>query len=282
MNLHIPSKYINIKDLPISPIRLGIIGVPGAGKTWSALSFPNPVYVDFDNKTKGWRSSNPDKTPPVLPFWNKDFVVNQLGIKNYRAPGQNTYTINKDEYTHNVRDAFKKWLTEEAVKLTPEQTLIIDSFSSLNDFFDIQSKLPWEIVYSPKTGQEDGFAFWGLKLKYNTEINTSLKNLSCNVVSLFHEMPEKDEEGRVLGIKPLIQGQSADRTPKDYTDFFRQKVFNKADSDCPKEITWFTDKGEAYTWVTVKSKYLQIACKSNEKYPALMEANYSSLIKTYA
>jgi len=269
--MHIPTHATQSNTVETPPIRLGIIGVPGSGKTFAALTAPNPIVADLDNKLAGYIKSNPEHKFPILPFWNKKFVVETLGVKNHG-------NTNDDRFPHNIRDAFKKWLATEACKLSSEQTLIVDSFTNLNDGFDIQSQLDWEKVYSPKTGQEDVFAFWKLKLQFNTEINALLKNLTCNVISIFHELPERDENGRVLGIKPLIQGQSADRVPKDYTDFYRQKVITR-DMDIKKfpGVDWAGDEREIYVWQRCKDQYFQIACSSSVKGAPFVRANWKGV-----
>jgi len=270
---YVPTHAMSSDTMSQSPIRLGIIGVAGGGKTFSALTAPNPVVLDADNKLTGYRRSNPEHVFPVLPMWNRDFVVNKLGVKNKS-------TTNDDKYPHNMRDAVRLWLAQEAVQLTSEQTLIVDSMTSINDNgFDIQSNLPWEKCYSKKTGEEDAFVFWKLKLAFNNELNTLLKNLSCHVISIFHELPERDENGRVLGIKPLIQGQSADRVPGNYTDFYRQRVITR-DMDIKQfpGLSWTSEnEREIYAWQTCKDKYFQIACCSNPKTPPYVRANFKSV-----
>lgn len=268
--MYTPSYSMSSETMPQSPVRLGIIGVAGGGKTFSALTAPNPIVADADNKLSGYRRTYPEHIFPIVPFWNRDFVVKTLGVKNKS-------TGNDDKYPHNMRDAVKLWLAQEAPKLTSEQTLIVDSMTSFNDNgFDIQSNLPWEKSFSKKTGEEDAFVFWKLKLAFNNEINTLLKNLSCHVISIFHELPERDENGRVLSIKPLVQGQSADRIPGNYTDFYRQRVVTR-DMDIKQfpGLTWKDDnEREIYAWQTCKDKYFQIACCSNPKLAPFVRANF--------
>ena len=268
MSLYIPKDSVNSSTLPTSPIRLGIMGVAGSGKTFSALTFPNPVVLDLDNKLGGYREANPAVSFPVLPFWNREFVEGTLKVIN------NTKTRTIDtSYPHNVRDAVDKWLTSEGPKLTPEQTLIVDSFTALNDGFANQTNLPWEVEYS-RSGEIDGFAFWKKLLAYNSRICTLLKALPCNVVAIFHELPDRNENGTIMGLKPLLQGQSADKCPGYFTDFYRQRVFTK---DNPGPFKIEDPKAQVYAWQTCKDKYFQIACKSRHLIPDYVVANFSSL-----
>lgn len=281
------SRAITSTSAAITPIRLMILGPPGVGKTFSALTFPNPIYGDLDNKLKGYRVWRPDHAFPVFPFWSRDFVEGVMKVGNVNGRID-------PKYGPNVRDAFKKWLTEDGPKLAQDSTFVLDSWTSLQNFFDIQSQLPHEQVISPKTGKPDGFAFWGDKLKYCVEILKLLTNLKCNVVIICHEMPERDEDNRIIGIKPLMQGSGKDQMGKDATDVFRQRVLtkdtkgipgyeNKGESGnfVPPEGCSFNERGEAYVWQTCKDQHFQIACKSNPFFPNYVPATYESFGKEW-
>jgi hypothetical protein len=275
---YIPASAMSSASIKTPPIRLGILGVPGVGKTWAALTFPNPIVLDLDNKLSGYVKAHPDHAFPIIPFWNRDYVVNVLKVNNFKSGlGATVYTQN-DKYPHNIRDAVTRWLVEEGPKLESEQTLILDSFTTLNDGYDIQSNQSWEQSYN-KSGEVDGFFFWKMKLHYNTDINSKLRALKCNVVAIFHELPERDENGRQIGIKPLIQGSSADKVPKDYTDFYRQVVVTR-DQDISKfkGLSWADDKEtEIYAWQRCKDKYVQITCSSMPNSTPFVRANYQGV-----
>ena len=57
-----------ITDVPL--IRLGIQAPPGKGKTYSALTFPNPVVLNF-NKGLGAHTGRGDVID--VPFWDGKF-----------------------------------------------------------------------------------------------------------------------------------------------------------------------------------------------------------------
>lgn len=262
--LYIPKGAMDMASYPRSPIRLGIQGAPGTGKTWAVLTFPNPVYCDLDNKLRGWRAANPDTPLTAVPFWNQEFVVGTMKCNNESNK-------NNPKFQPNVRDAVDYWLSEEGVKLGPNQTLIFDSWTSLQTFFDLQTSMPHEVEYSAKTGKPDGYAFWRRKMEYSKKIVSALKVLKCNVVVICHETPERDEEGRIVGIKPLQQGQYADEIAGQFTDWYRQRYFDEKTANelkLPKA---------GYYWQTCKDRYFTMGCKSIPSIADYVPAHYSSL-----
>jgi len=271
--MYIPPAATPANALKSTPLRLGLQGVAGVGKTWSALTFPNPVYCDIDNKLKGYLEQNPSSSFPVLQFWNRDFIVNTCKCSNSEG---------KDNPKHppNMRDAFKYWLTEEGSKLTTDQTLIIDSWTSLQTGFDLQSRLQHEVVYSKKTGEVDTFAFWGKKKSYSTEITDLIKRLSCNVILLCHEQYERDDDNKIIGIKVLMDGSFSYELPTQYTDWYRQRFFAEfkdAVAVYPKLTKEAYELSKGYMWQTEKDKYFQNACKSRKGIEFLVPATYESL-----
>jgi AAA domain len=271
--MYTPPQAIAANKLPTSPRRLGIQGAAGVGKTFASLTFPNVIYADIDNKFTGYRAAHPECEVPTLPFWNRKFVTEVCKCFN---------NGNREEtkYPPNTRDAVKYWIVEEASKLTPDQTLVLDSWTSLQIAFDIQSNLPHEQVRSPKTGELDTFAFWRAKKNYTRELTDALKRLSCSVVLICHETPDRDDDGKIIGIKVLMEGAGADELPTQFTDWYRQKYFAKFEDAIgvyPKLERSVYDLSKGYMWQTEKDKYFQTACKSNPKLAPLVPAVYSSL-----
>src|SRR5947207_118056 len=120
---YIPEKSINLKDVQFPQLRVGLMGDPGTGKTYSALTFPNPILAEFDHGLTAFCG----KDITVIPFYDSSWVT------EYGFPRKdNTKQPNR-------RNAFIKWLNTEAIKLEEGQTLIIDSWTSvINAFWDQQ------------------------------------------------------------------------------------------------------------------------------------------------
>ena len=194
LNSTSPSKF--------TTFRVGIQGRPKTGKTWSALTFPNPFILDIDNNIP---HNHPGfSTVKTAPFWNDEWIKTNIP----RASG----------IKHN---ALIQWLKVEGPKFTPEQTIILDSATFLGNYFDAYFQN--NPVYSSK-GVEDKYAPWRFKVKYFTDLHEIIKGLFCNFVCIIHETYEYDEEGTVIGIKPMLTGQFGDQMAGHYCEWFRQVV----------------------------------------------------------
>lgn len=179
-------------------IRLGIVGAPGNGKTTAALTFPNPIVWDFDRGLRGVQKAG----LIVMPVYDKDFCIE----------------FNKAD--PNPKKIFLKFLKEEAHKLRPNQTLIVDSASGLEACFDLNTPIKFD------NGKEDTRAFWGDKLDYFTEVFELLKGCGGNVVVTFHEDELRDPAtGAAMDkIKPLMGGSFKNKVGGTFSDFYRATV----------------------------------------------------------
>lgn len=186
------------------------MGQPKTGKTWAALTAPNPIVIDLDNNIP--RNHPKFNTVQTVPIWDSEYCVKELGMAKSTATG----TVCKYE-------AVIKWLKQHVRKLQSNQTLIIDSLTFIGDNFDMW----WEKnpqLSMTKTGQLDKFKRWNQKIIAFEEIHDLLTSASCNVIGIIHEQDDYDEEGHVIGIKPILTGSYAGRLGGRYTEAFRQRV----------------------------------------------------------
>src|SRR5438477_3448518 len=174
--MYIPKNHVNLKDVTETLIRMGIIGEAGTGKTTATLTFPNPIVTNIDNGLQTFIGRNIIQ----IPFHEHDFVSKILNRSaTVRAA------------TPNRRDAFLTCIREEAIKLESDQTLIVDSWTTLQDAFDVQTAL--DPAYT-KEGKIDDFDFWARKLDFSRDVLTYLMSLKCNVIVIFHEQKERDKK----------------------------------------------------------------------------------------
>src|SRR5512139_265866 len=182
--------------------RVGIQGRPKTGKTWSALTFPNPFILDIDNNIP--RNHPAFKNVRTAPFCNVEWIRTNFpkanGVKHI---------------------AIAQWLMAEGNKFGVDQTLILDSVTFLGNYFDAYYQE--HPIYSGK-GVEDKFAPWRYKVKYFTDLHDLIRGLTCNFIAIIHETNEYDDEGTVIGIKPLLTGQFGDQIAGHYCEWFRQIV----------------------------------------------------------
>jgi len=219
-----PLGSININELPMPQVRLGLQGAPHTGKTWAALTFPNPIVLNFDNKL-GAHKSRTDIT--IIPFNDPQFIREVMKISN--EPWNGGAGKDDPKLPPNRKDALLKWLRTEGYKLETDSTLILDSWTSLQQAIDQQIWM--EPSYSKKTNEIDERDYWSRKLDYNKDLCELLRGLNCHVVVTFHEIKRRDEKtGDLLEkITPLMQGQFAAQLAAHFTDWYRQHAIPRVD-----------------------------------------------------
>jgi len=218
--MYIPPDSQNLNALPPNTkpqTRILLQGAPSAGKTHLAATFPNPIFLDFDNKM----SAHVGKNIVRVPFYDTDFVANKLKCSNgpKRQP--------------NRKDALKYWLADHGPKLAPEQTLIVDSWTKVQDAYDYQHSEVDKFI-SKKDGEEDGWMFYRIKIKYSTDICNALMAVPCNfVIVICHEHKQYDPKGHRLidKIKPLQEGAFISKFSSYFTDTWRLSVYDKLDAE---------------------------------------------------
>ena len=221
--MHIPTTTVNLQQVKYPQICLGLQGAPGTGKTYSALTFPNPIVLDIDNGLT--RFGGTDLT--TVPVFDHDWCCNLANGK---------YKPKKQGQTPDRMSIIEDFLLEEAMKMSDQQTLIIDSWSSLQDAFDQEQNLPHRVVKRmTKTGEEDKFKFWDEKIKYSKRILSLVRSLKCHVIVTFHELQVRHPDTGVLldKVAPLMQGKFVAELKRFFTDWFR--VVNEETRDATKK-----------------------------------------------
>ena len=189
--------------------RVLLVGAAGSGKSWSAVTFPNPFILDYDNNLQHSHFRNLDI--PTIPCYNTR-TTSEIKI------GPRKYV--------DAREWIIQWLAQEGNKFTERQTIILDSLTGLSDIVRIayEKEIP-----TSKSGADDKFWFWRMWAAYFRELFSALRDLPCNVVVIMHENEMRDAEtNRVASVKPLLQGQEfSPRIPSFFTDVYRQLAIPK-------------------------------------------------------
>ena len=222
MTTYTPNGSIKLSDISTKQqIRLGIQGFPGVGKTWAALTFLNPVVIDFDRGLKAHEG--------------RDDVI--------QVPA---YSWKLDER----KDKLIEWINKEGVQLTKDQTLILDGLSSLEVSYH-----KWFAAnqhnFLTKGGKVDDFAEYRVKKDWCGELFEAIKTLRCDFILLSHESERADkpsspgQPGSYTGkIRPLLTGSYGDMIVRDFSDWFRGHCGDK-----PKDMKEFCTPERLKQWV---------------------------------
>lgn len=179
-------------------IRLLLVGPPKWGKTYSVVkTFPNPIVVDFDNGLTAIKGVD------VAPFYDDEWLKKML-------PG----TIMKS-------NALIQFLLKHATQLSSDQTLVLDSLSTITD--ELNRDLT-KLQPKGKDGKPDGYWYWNQWGDWLRGFCIILTTLKCNVVLIAHEVEVRDgEDGKLTGYRWLLDGKKfSPRLSQFFTDVFRQ------------------------------------------------------------
>jgi hypothetical protein len=232
MSIYLPPNCVTLdKSTSKQQIRLGIQGFPGTGKTWAALTFPNPIVLNLD-RGLGAHTGRADVIE--IPFYLPSFCGGKGELK----------------------DKLIEWIEREGVKLGAEQTLVFDGCSSLEVAYHLWFALN-QHKFLTKQGKVDDFAEFQVKKKYFGELHELFKSLKCDIISISHESERADkpttvgQPGTYSGkIRPILTGAYGDIIVRDYTDWFRQHA-----SDKPKDYTTLTPESLANWGMKTKEEF---------------------------
>jgi len=271
--MYIPPNSNNlssIKDIP--QIRLGIQGYPGTGKTWAALTFPNPLVLNLD-RGLGAHVGRPDVHE--IPFYSSEYC------KTIKTPYLPT----------DLKDVLHMWIDKEGKKLEPDQTLIVDGLTGIQNAYH-----KWYTVNQvyTKQGKVDDFAEWNLKKVFLSEFIEYFKYIKCHVVFIAHEADKKEKDGTYAGkVRPLLTGQFGDELVSHFTDWFRSHVADKPTVEVPetklKDFGMTKDeyakwcatfpRNTMYYWQTEGDSVFDGKCSSLINFPKFIPASFGVFSK---
>lgn len=276
--MFIPNNCKTLDQVNEPQIRLGIQGFPGVGKTWAALTFPNPIVLNLD---KGLGAH----------FGNKNIVEVPIGEDAYCKTIYPAYKSLGDKKT-----VLELWFNNIAPKLEEDQTLIFDGGTGLQRIYHKW----WEANPAlTKQGKVDDFAEWRLKINFLGTLFEQAKTFKCNFIFICHEAEKKDKDGLYSGkIRPLMTGQFADELVSHFTDWFRQhatkkpsdftqvknetlKNFGSINIDAFKKICDSFKNDTVYFWQVESDDLTDCKASSLIDFPRNIPATYSAF-KAYS
>jgi len=264
--MHIPS-YATTDAEKYNNFILGIQGLPGTGKTVSTMTFPNPIYALFERPDFEGILQLPQfkgrELPPILPFYDEKFVT-----KTLEQPLSGKLA--------DPANAFKRFLdSEDCMKFTAEQTLVLDNWTRLQDFWDeVNWSLPLYPTYTRKN-EIDDFAPWERKIDFSTHICKRIAKLNCNVVFLFHESQDRDPQtGRLLDkVQPLMQGKFTAKLKGYFPNFYRAVRRLKKDKDGKTMVP----ETQEFMWRITSNDDFEAKNSNGSLVGPLIPADYASL-----
>jgi len=271
---YLPPNSITLDKAKPQQIRLGLQGYPGTGKTWSSLTFPNPIVLDIDRGLGAHLGRN---DVVQVPFYDPEFVKTIIPTQGY-----------------NIRDALTYWIDKEGRKLEADQTLILDGISGIESNYHFMWRKQPTLT---KTGVIDDRDEWTKKITYFGELTDLLISLRCHVVVITHEAETKTKDNVYdsMKVRPLLTGQAGNRLLSKFTDWFRQHASDKPTPGVAvaedKLAQWGMNAAEfaamckefprntVYYWQTEGDAAFDGKASSLVNFPRYIPANYKNFVK---
>lgn len=178
-------------------IKAMVVGDSGTGKSVFAASFPTPGLVfDLD---KG-----------ILTYRGKDWAYSQY----------NTTSEGWREFLTDFNAICK--LGKENPENFPYKTVVLDSCSTLTDMAMEQAML-----LDPKRSVTGG-PLWNVHYQMVSHLTknilTRVKDLPCNVVVIAHLKFDRDDNGVITRVAPLLTGQLDIHVPKLFDEVYYSAI----------------------------------------------------------
>lgn len=187
-------------------VRLLLLGPGGWGKSTAAATFPNPVFIDFDNNLPAEFAGK----YPTIPMWNREWLLTQKLSMNPSILGS---------AIANRPLMFLPQIFKDISTLDSDQTVVFDHLSAISDLLAICIKEDnsAEIKKNP-------YAFWAMWAEFLSALFDGIRKTRCNVVMICHEDELREPEtNRLLGRRWLLPGQKfSPKVPTYFNNVFRQ------------------------------------------------------------
>jgi hypothetical protein len=238
----------NAKDIDIEKgMKILLYGPAGTGKTEFASTFPNPHFIDLDNG--------------MLTVAGKDITYVTISQKKTTDP---LFLDNVDKRYHD-KCAYQKavkMIEYWANKLTKDDTLIIDSWTFMNEFV---MKFVLKLANQGTPRIQDWGAAQGLLIGILDQIN----DLECNVIIIAHTQFVKDENSGFVSWLPDTIGKLATKMSVFFDEVYLMSAERGKGADKDKVV---------YVTTTVPTR--STTAKTRLKLPNRIEnCTYSKLIK---
>jgi len=176
-----------------------LAGEAFSGKSTACASFPDPIFLDFDNKAP--------KGVKTIPFHSAAFCDTLVKRANPTLPP-------------NKRDALMTWVERNMHLVPPDSTVILDALSSVDTWYHTQTEKVDGVQAAIGGGK-----LYGDKLKWFSSLCEILKMYPCRVIICAHLQPVFDAENRSTGkMKALVSGSFAEKIGTYCTSIIRAHV----------------------------------------------------------
>lgn len=194
-------------------------GKSKVGKTFGAGTFPRPCFMDFDGGIATLAS--PDFTSK---YGHKNILYEQFSEKSYKGAVVSA---------HNAYDDACKFFDEmmKPDKVNLFDTWVLDSGTKLSMFSQhkavilLGTKDYGYMSKSHEAAMQHGMLVpriqdYGAERSLVEQFVDMVLSTSKNVVFVCHEREQRDKEGNLIALTPMLTGQSAEAVPLRFSELY--------------------------------------------------------------
>lgn len=214
----------NTKDLKIeAKMRLLVYGKSGIGKTWGALTFPRPLFLDFDGGIKVVK--HPEF---VAQHGQVDVEYEQFVEKNL---------VRGIAQTANAFDDATRWIESQLKPGNRDKfdTIVLDSATTAltygrNKALIVLQQL--KISHTHQLGMQHGLLpmriqDWGAQRSMIEQFIDVLLATDKRIVVICHEKEVTNDDGDLIEIRPLLTGKSDEEVPLKFDEVYNIQIRRK-------------------------------------------------------
>jgi DNA polymerase III delta prime subunit len=201
-------------------------GPPGTGKTTTAamLKHKKKLFIDADNKLESMENL-PEEARRTISIWKPPSLISDAdriavvrverteGSDKKKVTGTEGY-IPRNPQGYLETTAFINGLLERAEQgAFPFDLVVLDSLTTINDHLEA-------LILSHHKTAVFSLPLWGvLKANYK-EFFGGFHSLPCDRIVIAHSKTVQDELTKEINIFPMLDGQMAEKLPKDFNEVY--------------------------------------------------------------
>lgn len=222
---------------PTDPVQILVYGKSKTGKTWGALTFPRPVFFDFDGGVSTGRN----------PEFVKKYGLRDVFYETFTEQKVSRGVVMQHNAFDDACRYFDEWM-KPAGKWTDRRTgqvyevgknmfdtFVVDSATILSEISQNKAVIitgQMKLSHSHEQGVKLGLVVpkiqdYGAERSLVEQFVDMVAGSGKNLVIICHEKEVTDDSGNVTSIVPLLTGKSAERIPLKFDEVYNLRAYRK-------------------------------------------------------
>lgn len=208
-------------------IQACIIAKAKTGKTWGAGTWPRPNFIDFDGGMASigqasWRARYGNRSVEYQTFIEN--TRNSLGIVTKHNAFDDACKYFDEWMKPGKQDQFDTWVVDSVTALT---------LAALNKSIILLGTKALSVTSQTlERGLKTGAIYpviqdWGAERSLVEQFMRMVKDSGKHVLMLCHEQEQKDGDGKLIGLEPLMTGKSKEVIPAMFDELWYLRAERK-------------------------------------------------------